>query len=50
MPEGKGRMLVRKSGQVMYFCTSKCGRNWKLGRVGKKKKWTITSRKERGKE
>jgi len=50
MPEGKGRMFVKKSGQVLYFCSSKCGRNHKLGRQGKKRKWTTTSRKERGKE
>ena len=50
MPEARGRMFVRKSGQVLYFCSSKCQNNWKLGRQGKKKKWTLTSRKERGKE
>jgi len=49
MPEGKGRMFVRKTGQILYFCTSKCKNNWKLGRAGKKKKWTTTSRKEREK-
>ena len=49
MPEGKGRMFVRKSGQILYFCSSKCNRNWKLKRQGKNKKWTATSRKEREK-
>jgi large subunit ribosomal protein L24e len=50
MPEGKGRMFVRKSGQVLYFCSSKCLKNQKLGRQGKSRKWTAVSRKERGKD
>ena len=49
MPEGKGRMFVKKSGQVLYFCSSKCKNNFRLGRQGKGRKWTTTSRKERGK-
>ena len=50
MPEGRGKMVVRKSGQVLYFCGSKCQRNHRLGREGKKRKWTETSRKLREKE
>ena len=49
MQEGRGKVFVRKSGQVLHFCSPKCQRNWKLGREGKKKKWTTTSRKERAK-
>ena len=49
MPEGKGRMLVKKTGQVLYFCSSKCQSNQRLGRQGKSCKWTDISRKERGK-
>jgi len=45
MPEGKGRMFVKRSGQVLYFCTSKCNKNFKMGRSPKKRKWTETSRK-----
>jgi len=44
---GKGKMFVLKSGTVKYFCSSKCEKNWKLGRNPKKVKWTQTFRKEK---
>jgi len=47
-PEGRGKMLVRNDGKVFYFCNSKCQKNWKLGRKGKKLKWTQAYRKESG--
>lgn len=37
---GRGKMFVKKAGNVFQFCNSKCQRNWKLGREGKRKKWT----------
>jgi|GEM_PF-2934383 len=37
-------MLVKLDGTVLYFCGSKCEKNKKLGRQGKKFKWTQTSR------
>lgn len=49
LPEGGGRMFVKKSGQILYFCSSKCQKNHRLGREGKDRKWTLVSRKERGK-
>jgi large subunit ribosomal protein L24e len=39
-------MFVLKSGVVRYFCSSKCERNWKLGRDSKNVKWTEIFRKK----
>jgi len=36
---GKGIMYVRNNGQVLYFCSSKCKKNYLLGRDPKKLKW-----------
>lgn len=44
---GTGKMYVLKSGIVKYFCSSKCEKNWKLGRNPKKVKWTEIFRKEK---
>jgi large subunit ribosomal protein L24e len=47
MPAGSGKMLVKKDGAVMYFCSSKCEKNaLKLKRSPRKVKW-VTSRKEK---
>lgn len=45
--EGRGKLLARTSGAVLYFCNSKCQRNHKLGRQGKKVRWTKTFAKEK---
>jgi large subunit ribosomal protein L24e len=37
---GRGKMFVKNSGIVFYFCNSKCQKNYKLGRDGKNVKWT----------
>jgi large subunit ribosomal protein L24e len=50
IPEGRGKMFVKNSGQIFYFCNSKCERNWNLGREGKKTRWTETFRKLKEKE
>ncbi len=49
IPEGRGKMLVKNDGRIFHFCSSKCEKNWELGREGKRVKWTQTSRKEKGK-
>jgi large subunit ribosomal protein L24e len=49
IPKGRGKMWVKTTGQILYFCNSKCQNNWKLGREGKKTKWTESFRKHRGK-
>lgn len=40
VPESKGKMVVKLTGQVLYFCKAKCEKNWKMGRDPKKLKWT----------
>ena len=45
VPEGRGKMFVKLDGKVFYFCNSKCQKNFRLGRAGKKTRWTDTFRK-----
>jgi large subunit ribosomal protein L24e len=40
IPKGRGKMLVRNSGQLLYFCGSKCQKNQALNRDGKRVRWT----------
>ncbi len=35
----KGLTLVLNDGTILYFCSSKCRKNWKLGRKSKKLNW-----------
>lgn len=37
---GTGKMSVRKDGSILYFCSTKCENNNKLGRVPRLVKWT----------
>jgi large subunit ribosomal protein L24e len=40
MPKGTGKMYVKVSGQIFYFCSSKCEKNLlKLGRISREHKW-----------
>jgi large subunit ribosomal protein L24e len=40
MPKGTGKMYVKASGQIWYFCSSKCEKNLiKLGRIPREEKW-----------
>ncbi len=40
--KGTGKMFVRKSGAILYFCSNKCEKNMlKLGRKARKLKWTM---------
>ncbi|MBN2454675.1 50S ribosomal protein L24e [Candidatus Woesearchaeota archaeon] len=49
VPSGKGKLFVRKSGKVLYFCSSKCEKHeLKLGRKARDVKWTKEARKARG--
>ncbi len=45
VPEGKGKMFVKNDGKIMYYCNSKCQKNARMGRAGKKTGWTETFRK-----
>ena len=49
IPSGRGKMFVRNDAKIFYFCNSKCEKNWKLGRQGKKTRWTAVFRKEKKK-
>jgi len=37
---GTGIMIVSSDGRINYFCSSKCRKNAKLGRVPRKVEWT----------
>jgi large subunit ribosomal protein L24e len=39
IPEGRGKMFVKVSGEIFYFCGSKCEKNFMMGREAKKLKW-----------
>lgn len=39
LSEGKGKMLVRNDYRVLYFCDSKCHKNFAMGRNAKKVGW-----------
>ena len=42
---GTGIMFVTKSGEIKFFCKSKCERNWLMKRDPKKVKWTLYYKK-----
>jgi large subunit ribosomal protein L24e len=46
---GSGLMLVKRDGTVLFFCSSKCERNMKLGRKPHRVRWTERYRKLREK-
>ncbi len=45
IPKGKGKMFVKNTGQILIFCSSKCQKNWNMGREGKKLKWVVSEKK-----
>jgi large subunit ribosomal protein L24e len=50
MEPGTGKMFVRKDGQIFFFCSTKCQKNYKLGRISRRVPWTAAGRKAMGKE
>ena len=41
LSKGTGKMFVKVSGQILYFCSNKCEKNLlKLGRIPREIKWT----------
>jgi len=36
---GTGKLYARRDGTVYYFCSSKCEKNMKLGRVPRRVEW-----------
>ncbi|MEM5872060.1 MAG: 50S ribosomal protein L24e [Candidatus Aenigmatarchaeota archaeon] len=41
IPRGTGKMFVRNDGKIFYFCSSKCQKNWNMGRLEKGLKWAM---------
>ncbi len=41
IPPGTGIMYVKTDGTILYFCSSKCRKNYLLGRNPRKLKWTL---------
>ncbi|HLC59194.1 MAG TPA: 50S ribosomal protein L24e [archaeon] len=37
---GRGKMYVKNTGEIFYYCSSKCQNNFKMGRSSKKLKWS----------
>ena len=50
MKVGRGKMFVRNDGKIFTFCNSKCEKNWNMGRVGKRVKWTQEFKKQKVKQ
>ena len=50
IPPGTGMMYVKKTGQVLYFLSSKAKRNYlNLRRIPARTRWTEISRQKRDK-
>jgi large subunit ribosomal protein L24e len=46
MPQGTGKIVVKKDGSLVSLCSMKCEKNmFRLGRNPRKQKW-ITSKKQ----
>lgn len=39
IPKGSGKMFVKTDGSVFFYCSSKCQKNFMMGREPKKRKW-----------
>jgi large subunit ribosomal protein L24e len=47
---GTSKMYVKKDGSILFFCSSKCQNNQKLGRVPRRVEWTTAGKKALGKK
>jgi len=45
MNPGTGKMFVKTDGTVYFWCSSKCEKNFELGRNPKKLKWSKAAKK-----
>ena len=43
---GRGIIFVKEGGSLIYFCSSKCKKNYKLGRNPKKIRWAKRTKKK----
>ncbi|MGZ4949811.1 MAG: 50S ribosomal protein L24e [Halobacteriota archaeon] len=46
---GTGTMFVKRDGTIFHFCSSKCEKNYRLGRVPRRTVWTEQGRAARKK-
>lgn len=47
IPRGTGKMYIKKTGMILWFCKNKCEKNMiKLKRLPRETKWTEAARKE----
>ena len=46
----RGLTFVLPNGNLIYFCCSKCEKNYKMGRRGDKQNWVRKQKKIKGKE
>jgi len=46
---GEGIVYVKRDGSILRFCSSKCFKNFKLGRNPRKVKWVVKAKQETGK-
>ena len=46
--KGRGILLAKRDGTLIYFCGGKCRSNFNMGRKPTKLKWTL--KREEGKE
>jgi len=37
---GSGKMFVKNDGTIVFYCSSKCEKNYLMGREPKKRKWS----------
>ncbi|MBI2547452.1 MAG: 50S ribosomal protein L24e [Candidatus Aenigmarchaeota archaeon] len=42
---GTGKMFVRNTGEIFYWCSSKCEKNFRMGRERKKLRWIKREKK-----
>jgi len=49
IPPGTGMMYVKKTGQVLYFISSKAKKNYLLNRVPARTRWTDVAHSKRDK-
>jgi len=48
--QGRGKTLVAKDGRALTFCSSKCEKNFLLGRNPKRVNWVRKAKKEKSEE
>ncbi len=44
---GTGLMYVKNDGTVLWFCSSKCFKSYRMGRDPRKLKWTVKFKEAR---